>query len=143
MIKSMSKNFKIFLIIIAMSLAVMGAVQAWGYFSYARLINVARTLPGYHGIDLSGGTRGERECYSIDDSSLCKALIIEMKEPHDTNIETKNFISNSQNKGIKWPAFKDGDISIDSDVFARDGRNYQIYILHEKNGATSISLLEY
>lgn len=136
--------------IIGMSLVVasIGAVMVVlvptpGYFSYTRLINVAKTLPNYEGVVLPSGARGEKPCYFHYDSSICRALSINVKAEQGSDVEAKKFINASQSKGVKWSDYNDKLTLIGSHVFVRDGRNYQIYIEHEKNGAISISLLEY
>ena len=143
MLKNISKDFKIFLLAILACGALIGLVYVADYLSYTHLINAAKTLPNYHNSNLSNGIRGERECYPPDGRVACKALIMYMDESHDKNAETKKFISELQKEGVEWYEYKDGDVSIDSKVFARNGRNHQVYILHDTSGITSVSLLEY
>lgn len=143
MLKNVSKDFKIFLIITLSGIALVGLMYIANYLSYTHLINVAKTLPNYHGVDLSAGIRGERECYLPDGRAVCKALITEIQNTHDKNTETMKFISELQKEGVEWDEYKDGDVSIDSEVFVRYGRNYKIYIFHDTGGITSVSLLEY
>lgn len=136
-----TKNFKILSLVVLTLLALCVLfLYAPKYFSYNRLADIAQTLPNYQGHNLSSGARSSVDCYSVDDSSSCWALVTQTKTENDT--EAEKFIRSSQEKGIKWPQYKKGDRSISSDIFMRNGRNYQIYILRETDNAT-ISLLEY
>lgn len=112
------------------------------YFSHNRLADVAQILPNYQEQNLSSGIRSSADCYSVDGSSSCWALVTHIKAKHDTKAETEKFIKFSQEKGIKWSEYETGDTSVDSDVFMRNGRNYQIYISHGTDG-TTVTLLEY
>lgn len=138
-----SKDFKILSLVI-LAFLVIGVLFLYApkYFSYTRLADIAQTLPDYQEYNLSSGARSSVDCYSVNDSSSCWALVTQIKTEHDTDAETEKFIKFSQENDIKWPEYGKGDRSISSDVFTRDGRNYQIYILHETD-STTISLLEY
>ena len=144
MSKYIVKFIKISLGVVLASIVMVGFVAyVSGYFSYTSIINVAKTLPSYEDVNLASGERGEKSCYFHYDSSICKALSISVKAEQSGDAEAKKFIMASQNMGIKWSEYNDKLTRVDSHVFVRDGRNYEVSIEHEKDGTVSISLLEY
>jgi hypothetical protein len=140
-----TRSFKIFLIFAIVAAALSSFLYVTQYAPYARLRAVAKTLPSYQGTDISSGINGERDCYAVDGSSSCAALIINAKAQavSDTYSAIEAFIAATEKTGIAWPEYKDGAKSIDSNMFVRDGRSYQIDIASDRNGSTSVALLAY
>jgi hypothetical protein len=140
-----TRSFKIFLIFAIVAAALSSFLYVTQYAPYARLRAVAKTLPSYQGTDISSGIKGERDCYAVDDRSSCTALIInaKAKADSDTSSAIEAFIAATEKTGIAWPEYKDGAKSIDSNMFVRDGRSYQIDIASDRNGSTSVALLAY
>lgn len=121
--------------------------QVMQHDAYARIRVVSADLPISVDNIIHESSAGA-ECYALPGSSSCPAVYLTL-DAGKTDAEIQkflaNFVSATERTNIHWrPPTENGWLSRDSNVFLRQGRNYQIYIYYRGGGQNpEIAILEY